>query len=91
MIRKLCILINEKHGILEEIGIDYTLCNPERVKMVMTEHQWKEFSKWCLDNGQRKLTKGEKEAIKLAIDQTESLNELVQVVFTSLAIDSNRY
>ena len=56
----------------------------------MTEHQWKELSKWCLDNGQRKLTKAEKEVIKLAIDQANSLNELIQVAFASLAIDSNR-
>ncbi|MDE5994796.1 MAG: hypothetical protein K2G60_04705 [Oscillospiraceae bacterium] len=56
----------------------------------MTEQQWKAFAKWCLDNGQRKLTKEEKEIIKSAIDQTDSLNELAQVAFISLAIDSNR-
>ena len=56
----------------------------------MTEYQWKELSKWCLDNGQRKLTKEEKEVIKLAIDRADSLNELMQVAFASLAIDSNR-
>ena len=59
--------------------------------MDMTEHQLKEFAKWCLDNGQRKLTKREKEVIKLAIDQEDSLNELIKMVFVSLAIDSNRY
>lgn len=58
--------------------------------MNMTEHQWKELSKWFLDNGQRKLTKEEKEVIKLAIDQADSLNELAQVAFASLTIDSNR-
>ncbi len=56
----------------------------------MTEQQWKAFAKWCLDNGQRKLTREEKEAIKSAIDQANSLNELAQVAFISLAIDSNR-
>ena len=56
----------------------------------MTEYQWKELSKWCLDNVQRKLTKEEKEVINLAIDQTDSLNELAQVAFASLAVDSNR-
>ena len=60
------------------------------MKTDMTEHQWKEFSKWCLDNGQRKLAKAEKEVIKLVIDQTDSLNELILVAFASLAIDSNR-
>ena len=56
----------------------------------MTEQQWKAFAKWCLDNGQRKLTKEEKEIIKLAIDQASSLNEMIQVAFISLAIDSDR-
>ena len=58
--------------------------------MDMIEHRWKEFAKWCLDNGQRKLNKEEKEVIKLAIDQAVSLNELEQVALSSLAIDSNR-
>lgn len=56
----------------------------------MTEQQWKAFVKWCLDNGHRKLTKEEKEAIKSAIDKTDNLNELIQVAFISLAIDSDR-
>ena len=45
------------------------------MKTYMTEHQWKELSKWCLDNGQRKLTKVEKEVIKLAITQTQLMKE----------------
>ena len=64
--------------------------NSERMKTDITEHQWKELSKCCLDNGQRKLTKAEKEVIKFAIDQANSLNELIQVAFASLAIYSNR-
>lgn len=60
------------------------------MKPNMTEHQSKEFAKWCLDNGQRKLTQEEKEEIKLAIDQVHSLNELAQVLFASLVIDTNR-
>ena len=71
--------------------IHYTcVANSEGMKTDMTEYQWKELSKWCLDNGQRKLTKAEKEVIKLAIDQANSLNELIQVAFASLAIDSDR-
>lgn len=34
----------------------------------MAEHQWKELSKYFLDNGNRKLFKEEKETIKLVID-----------------------
>ena len=70
--------------------VAHCAANSERMKTYMTEHQWKELSKWCLDNGQRKLTKAEKEMIKLAIDQASSLNELIQVAFASLTIDSNR-
>ena len=56
----------------------------------MTEHQWKELSKYFLDNGSRKLSTEEKERIKLAIDQANNLNELLQVAYTSLTIDAHR-
>ena len=42
-------------------------------KISMTEHQWKELSKYFLDNGNRKLSTEEKERIKLAIDQANRL------------------
>ena len=61
-----------------------------RRELGMTEHQWKELSKYFLDNGNRKLSKEEKERIKFAIDQAENLNELLQVAFASLAIDAHR-
>ena len=50
----------------------------------------KELSKFFLDNGNRKLSKEEKETIKLAIDQANNLSELLQVAFASLAIDVHR-
>lgn len=56
----------------------------------MTEHQWKEFSKYFLDNGNRKLSTEEKERIKFAIDQANNLNDLLQVAFASLSIDAGR-
>ena len=56
----------------------------------MTEYQIKELAKWCIDNGQRKLTKAEKEVIKSAIDEADSWDELMKVAFASLVIDSNR-
>ena len=61
-----------------------------RRELRMTEHQWKELSKYFLDNGNRKLSKEEKERIKLAIDQADNLNELLQVAFASLAVDAYR-
>ena len=61
-----------------------------RKELSMTEHQWKELSKYFLDNGNRKLSTEEKETIKLAIDQANNLNELLQVAFASLAIDAHR-
>lgn len=48
-------------------------------KINMTEHQWKELSKYFLDNGNRKLSTDEKERIKFAIDQANNLNKLLQV------------
>ena len=63
----------------------------ERMREIsMTEHQWKELSKYFLDNGSRKLSTEEKERIKLAIDQANNLNELLQVAYTSLTIDAHR-
>ena len=56
----------------------------------MTEHQLREVLKYFVDNGNRKLSTEEKEAIKLAIDQANNLNELLQVAFASLAIDAHR-
>lgn len=58
--------------------------------MDMTEHQLKEILKFCLDNGQRKLTQSEKAAIKSAIDQAGSWYELLQVAIASLPLDFNR-
>ncbi len=63
----------------------------ERMREIsMTEHQWKEFSKYFLDNGNRKLSTEEKERIKFAIDQANNLNDLLQVAFASLSIDAGR-
>lgn len=59
-------------------------------KISMTEHHWKELSKYFLDNSNRKLSTEEKERIKMAIDQANNLNELLQVAFASLAIDAHR-
>ena len=56
----------------------------------MTEHQIKELIKWGVDNGQRKLTKEEKELIKAAIDGSDNWDELIEVVFASLSIDLGR-
>lgn len=56
----------------------------------MTEHQLKEVLKYFVDNGDRKLYTEEKERIKLAIDQANNLNELLQVAFASLTIDAHR-
>ena len=72
--------------------IYYTACSElERTREIsMTEHQWKELSKYFLDNGNRKLKKKKKERIKVAIDQANNLNELLQVAFASLTIDAYR-
>ena len=59
-------------------------------KISMTEHQWKELSKFFLDNGNRKLSTEEKERIKLAIDQANSLNDLLQVALACLTIDAHK-
>ncbi len=82
---------NEQDEIMRKWVIHYTVCSElERMRIRMTEHQWKELSKFFLDNGNRKLSTEEKGTIKLAIDQADNLNELLQVAFASLAIDAHR-
>ena len=56
----------------------------------MNENQIKELTKFCLDNGHRKLNDDEKEIIKFAIDQSSNLDELLQVMLVSLGFDFNR-
>ncbi len=56
----------------------------------MTEEQLKSIAKFFMENGKRKLTAVEKEAIKTAIDKSTSLDELLQVAFASLFFDINR-
>ncbi len=56
----------------------------------MNENQIKELTKFCLDNGHRKLNDDEKEIIKSAIDQSSNLGELLQVMLVSLGFDFNR-
>ena len=74
------------------MAIYYTVCSELEItrEISMTEQQWKELSKNFLDNGNRKLSTEEKERIKLAIDQANNLNELLQVAFASLTIDAYR-
>lgn len=74
------------------MAIYYTVCSKLEItrEISMTEQQWKELSKYFLDNGNRKLSTEEKERIKLAIDQANNLNELLQVAFASLTIDAHR-
>lgn len=54
------------------------------------EHEGKEILKWIVDNGNRKLTKEEKEVIKTAIDQVNNINDLGQIAVSSAFIDLNR-
>lgn len=56
----------------------------------MNEKQIKEFSKFCLANGHRKLNDDEKEIIKFAIDQSPNLDELFKAAIASWVFDFNR-
>lgn len=56
----------------------------------MNEKQIKEFSKFYLANGHRKLNDDEKEIIKFAIDQSPNLGELSKVAIAGWIFDLNR-
>lgn len=49
----------------------------EGVKTKMTEEQYKALCKWMVDNGNRPLSKNEKELFKLAIDKANSPEQIV--------------
>lgn len=49
----------------------------------MTEEQIKFLCKWLIENSSRPLTDLEKEALKQAIDNSKSWEELITVAFLS--------
>lgn len=56
----------------------------------MTEHQVKEITKWFIDNSNRPLSKEDKEIIKQAVDQSESMGELNLVLVEALSVGKNK-
>lgn len=54
----------------------------------MTEYQIQELCKFLIENGNRKLTKEEKEVLKKAVDESHNVNELMQVAVAGLVIDA---
>ena len=42
----------------------------------MTDHQIKAITKWFIDNSNRPLSKQDKEIIKQAVDESDSMGEL---------------
>ena len=54
----------------------------------MTEHQIKEITKWFIDNSNRPLSKQDKEIIKQAVDEANSMGELNLVLMEALSINS---
>lgn len=50
----------------------------------MTEEQYKALCKWMVDNGNRPLSKNEKELFKLAIDKANSPEQIVLSILALL-------
>lgn len=51
----------------------------------MTEEQIKFLCKWAVEYGNRPFTRAEKESIKIAIDKSNTPEELLAVAFATLA------
>ncbi len=49
----------------------------------MTEEQIKFLCKYCVENGNRPLTKEQKEILKQAIDNAKNMDELFNIAFSS--------
>lgn len=56
----------------------------------MTEEQIKFICKWIIDNGNRPLSKEEKEIIKQAIDKVKNIEELAAVAIASFNLTEGR-
>ena len=54
----------------------------------MTEEQIKEITKWVIDNSNRSLSDQDKEIIKQAVDQANSMGELNLVLMEALSINN---
>lgn len=50
----------------------------------MTEHQIKEITKWVVDNSNRPLSKQDKEIIKKAVDESNSIGEINAILIEAL-------
>lgn len=47
----------------------------------MTEKDWEEVYKFCIDNGYRNLTQAHKELLKRAIEEARTVDEYIGAVF----------
>lgn len=56
----------------------------------MTEEQIKFICKWIINNGNRPLSKEEKEIIKQAIDKAKNIDELAALAVVSINITEGR-
>ena len=52
----------------------------------MTEQQIKELCKFAIENGKRPFTREQKEILKQAIENAESLEELLLIAFSTLNV-----
>ena len=52
----------------------------------MTEHQIKGITKWFIDNSNRPLSKQDKEIIKQAVDESDSMGELNLILMGALFV-----
>ena len=56
----------------------------------MTEEQVKTITKWVVENSNRLLSKQDKEIIKQAVDETNSMGELNLVLMKALSKGNNK-
>lgn len=54
----------------------------------ITEKDWKELYKFCIDNGYRNLTQTQKELLKKAIEEARTVEDYLGAVFAAIMLNS---
>ena len=53
----------------------------------MTEKDWKELYKFCIDNGYRNLTQTQKELLKKAIEEAQTVDDYLGAAFAAIMLN----
>ena len=56
----------------------------------MNEKEYKSFCKLCIDNGYKSITRAQKESLKKAIDEADTIEDFLAVFITTITLDNSQ-